>query len=81
MKQLNEKFFTYESTPGIYTIKDIADVVHTMGDREGTLNIEYDDDTMKTKLILKRFGGTLRTLRFDERSVFKTLLGFTPYWD
>ena len=41
---------------------------------------------MKTKIILKlknngkgMFG--LGTLRFDERSFFHTLLGFTPYWD
>ena len=36
---------------------------------------------MKTKLILTRFGSTFGTLRFDERSFFSTLLGFTPYWD
>ena len=41
---------------------------------------------MKTKIILKfknngkgLFG--LGTSRFDERSFFHTLLGFTPYWD
>ena len=33
---------------------------------------------MKTKLILKRFGGTFGTL--DEKSSFINLLGFTPYW-
>ena len=52
-----------------------------MSDQEGTIQIEHDDITMKTKLILTRFGGTFGTLRFDERSVFNTLLGFTPYWD
>ena len=36
---------------------------------------------MKTKLILKRFGGTFGTLRFDEKLFFNTLLGFTPYWN
>ena len=40
---------------------------------------------MKTKIILKYVGGrkmfVLGTLRFDERSFFHTLLGFTPYWD
>ena len=50
-----------------------------MGDHEGTLQIEYDDDTMKTKLVLTRFGSTFGTLRFDERSFFDTLLCFTPY--
>ena len=52
-----------------------------MGDHEGTLQTEYVDDTMKTKPILTRFGSSFGTLRFDERACFKTLLGFTPYWD
>ena len=30
-----------------------------MGDHEGRLEIEYDDNSLKTKLILTRFGGTL----------------------
>ena len=50
-----------------------------------TIQIEYDDISMKTKIILKYIGGrkmfVLGTLRFDERSFFHTLLGFTPYWD
>ena len=40
---------------------------------------------MKTEIILKYIGGQkmfgLGTLRFDEKSFFHTLLGFTPYWD
>ena len=48
---------------------------------EGTLQIEYDDITMKTKLILNQFGGTIGTLGFDEKTFFDFLLGFTPYWD
>ena len=40
---------------------------------------------MKTKSILKYIGGdktfVFGTLRFDARSFFHTLLGFTPYWD
>ena len=52
-----------------------------MGDHEGTLQIEYDDDTMKTKLILTRFGLTFGTLRFNEKSFFITSSGFTTYWD
>jgi len=51
-----------------------------MGDHEGTLKIEYGDISMKTKFILTRCGATFGTLRFDERSFFNTLLGFTPYW-
>ena len=47
-----------------------------MGDHEGTLKIENNDISMKTKLILTRFGGSFGTL-----SLLKKLLGFTPFWD
>ena len=36
-----------------------------MGDHEGTLQFEYDDSSMKTTLILTRFGGTLGMLKFN----------------
>ena len=36
---------------------------------------------MKTKLILNRFGSTFGTLKFDEKSSYKTLLGFPPFCD
>ena len=57
------KFITFELSPGINTIKDVSEAVCTMSDHEGTLQIEKDDISMKTKLILKRFGGTFGTLR------------------
>ena len=41
------------------TIEDISEVVYTMGDHEGTLQLEYDDISRKTKFILKRFDGFL----------------------
>ena len=82
LKHHNSNFITYETHSGIYSKKhDTSEVAHTMGDHEWTLPIEYDDITMGTKLILTRFGGTFRTLRFDEKSTFITLLGFTRYWD
>ena len=43
-----------------------------MGDHEGALHVEYDDISMKTKLILTCFGGTFGTIRFDE-NFFSTL--------
>ena len=52
-----------------------------MGDHERTLHYYTDDLGMKTELILNLSGGTFGTLRFDEKSFFNTLLGFTPYWD
>ena len=66
LKSYNEKFITYKTSPGTYTKEEISKVVYTMGDHEGTLQIEYDD-TMKTKLILNRFGSTFGTLRFNKK--------------
>ena len=52
-----------------------------MWDHEGTMQIKHDDISMKTKIILTRFGVTSGTLRFDEKTFFHTLLGFKPYGD
>ena len=52
-----------------------------MGDHEGTLGIEYDDVTMKTKLILTRSGRTFGTIRFDAKTFFNILLGFKALCD
>ena len=85
LKQYNSYFVTYELTPGIYTIQDISDAVHTFSGHDEIIKIGYDDITMKTKISLKYehqhddFGSG--TLRFDERCFFHTLLGFEPYWD
>ena len=81
LKQYNEKFITYELDPGNYTTEDLQKAVYPLGDHQGTLQIEYDYLDKKVKLILTRFGDTFGTLRFDEKSFFHTILGFTPYWD
>ena len=64
-KHWNSNFVTYEIVPGIYSIKDISEILFTMADHEGTLQIEYDDMSMKRELILTLFGGTFGTLRFN----------------
>ena len=85
LEEYNSHFITYELTPGIYSIQDFSDTIHTVSGHMETIQIEYDDINMKTKIILKYIGGpkkfVLGTLRFDERSFFHTLLSFTPYWD
>ena len=81
LKQYNEKVVTYELDPGNYTIEDLQEAVYSLGDHENTLQIKYDDINKKVKLILTRFGSTFGTLRFDKKSFFHTLLGFTPHWD
>ena len=53
LKEYNSHFITYELTPGIYTIQDISDAVHTFSGHSEIIEIEYDDISMKTKTILK----------------------------
>ena len=77
LKQYNSNFVTYEITPGIYTFKDISEAIYKIAGERGSLKIEYDDISMKTKLTFDYFS----SLRFNKNSFFHTLLGFTPYWD
>ena len=51
-----------------------------MDDHEGTIQIEFDNISMKLNLILTRFGVTFGTLRLDKPFLY-TLLDFTPFWD
>ena len=53
LKEYNSHFITYELSPGIYTIQDISDVVHTFSGHSEIIEIEYNDISMKTKIILK----------------------------
>ena len=80
LKQNNSHFITYELTPGIHTIQDISDAVHTFSGHTEIIQIEYDDISMKTKFILKYIGGQekfgLGTLRFGERSFFSCFIRF-----
>ena len=80
LKQNKANFGTYELDPGEYTIEDLQEAVYLLDDHEGTLQIDYDDLNKKTKLILTCFGSTFGTLRFDEKSLFHNLFGFTPFW-
>ena len=85
LKEYNPHFITYELSPGIYTNKDISDIVQTFSGHSDIIEIEYYDINMKTKIILKyndwreNFG--LGTLRFDKKSFFHTFLGHDPNFD
>ena len=84
LKEYNSHFITYELTPGIYSIQDISDSIYNFSVNNESIKVEYDDISMKTKIILKCIGErkkfVLGTLRFDQTSFFHTSLGFTPYW-
>ena len=83
LDEYNLSFITCESDPGIYTFKDISEALFNIlqSDCPGDCNvivIEYDDIKMKTKLDVK---AGIIAIRFDEKSFFSTILGFTPGWD
>ena len=51
LKEYSSHFITYELTPGIYTIQDISDDIQTFSGHKEIIEIEYDDNSMKTKII------------------------------
>ena len=46
--------------------------------KSDSIIIECDNNTMKTKLIVRY---EINVLRFDGKLFFSTILGFPPYWD
>ena len=79
----NSCFVTYELETGIYTFKDLSKAPFNNLQEEyelsnDSVDIEFDDIAMKTKLVVRP--GTI-TLRFDEKSFFSTILVFKYSWD
>ena len=79
LDEYNSSFFTYEVQPGIYTFKDISEALFNILQSEypgpsNVIAIEFDDITRKTKLVVEN---GIIALRFDEKSFFSTILGFT----
>ena len=83
LDEYNSNLNTYELEPGIYTFKDITEALLKIippeyGGHHKAIDIEYDDITMKTELKVRAM---IIAIRFDEKSFFNTVLGFTPGWD
>ena len=83
LDEYNSSFITYEISPGIYTLKDISEALFNIPQIEypgpsNVIVIEYDDLTMKTKLVVR---SGIIAIRLDEKSFFSTILGFTAGWD
>ena len=83
LDEYNSSSITCQLDPGIYTFKDISEALYNIlqSDCPGDCNvivIEYDDINMKTKLDVK---SGIIAIRFDEKSFFSTILGFTSGWD
>ena len=76
-------FITYELEPGIYSYRDFAEAVFYIlqfnyPQSNSEILIRLDDITRKTKLVVR---SGIIAIRFDEKSFFSTILGFTPGWD
>ena len=74
LKHYKLKFIAFEIPRGNYTSGDILDYIDELS--EGGIKIVSDDNTMKTMLLE---GSSI--IRFDDKSFFKTILDFEPYWD
>ena len=69
LDEYNSSFITYELQPGIYTFNDISEALFNILQIEypgpkNVIVIEYDDITMRTKLVV-RYG--IIVIRFDEK--------------
>ena len=83
LDEYNSNFITYELEPGFYTFKDVSEALFKILQSEcpglrNVIDIEYDDITMKTKLVVR---SGIIAIRFDEKPFFSSILGFTPGWD
>ena len=64
LKQYISYFVTYEIPPGLYSNKDLSEAVCAMIDHEGTLQIEFDDITKKTKTYFNPFSINIWYVKF-----------------
>ena len=83
LDEYNSNFITYELEPGIYSYRDVAEAVfcifHCEYPQSGSeILIRLDDVTRKIELVVR---SGIIAIRFDEKSFFSTILGFTPGWD
>ena len=76
-------FVTYELEPGIYSYREISAALFYIFQSEypqsdSEILIRLDDVSRKTKLVVN---SGIIAIRFDEKSFFSTILGFTAGWD
>ena len=83
LDEYSSTFITYELQSGIYTFRDLSEALFNILQPEyeefnNSVVFEFDDITMKTKLVVR--SGSIDT-RFDEKSCFSTIHGSTPHWN
>ena len=72
LDKYTSSFIFYELQPGLYTFKDLSEALFNILQREyeqvnNSVDIEFDDITMKTKLVVRP---GIIAIRFDEKSFF-----------
>ena len=83
LDEYKSNYFIYKLQPGINNFERISEAFLKILQPEydgyhNTIDIEFDDITMKTKLVA--IPGIIDK-RYDENSFFNTILGFNPFWD
>ena len=83
LDEYNSSFVTYELDPGIYTFEGISEALfnileHEYPESDSKVIIEFGSITRKTELVVRT---GIIAIKFDEKSFFSTILGFTPGWD
>ena len=83
LDEYNSSFITYELEPGIYSYRETSEALFCILQSEypqsdSEILIRLDDITKKTKLVVN---SGIIAIRFDEKSFFSSILGFTPGWD
>ena len=83
LDEYNSSFITYELEPGINSYREISEALFYILQSEypssdNEILIRLDDITRKTKLVVN--SGNI-AIRFDEKSCFSSILGFTAGWD
>ena len=83
LDEYNSSFITYELEPGIYSYREISGALFYILQSEypqsnSEILIRLDDVTRKTKLVVN---SGIIAVRFEEKSFFSTILGFTAGWD
>ena len=83
LDEYNSSFITYELEQVIYSYREISEALFNILQLEypssdSKILIRLDDFTRKTELVV---GSGVIAIRFDEKSFFSTILGFTAGWD
>ena len=83
LDEYNSSFVTYELEPRIYSYEEISEALFYILQSEypqsnSEILIRLDVVTRKTKLVVN---SGIIAVRFDEKSFFSTILGFTAGWD